>query len=421
MTLGRTKPCPVLLPHSPPPLPLTSLPSLTRPTRRAISHGKMGSRAPSQPCGTSPPLPLVTPGASRLTTAMETKNTRTRASAPRCGIITAYIADFVRVYLEVKSDSHGTLLARIPAVQDLQAAWLILLLGASARANCSGHSPGYLRFFLQHDRSLRRCLSTLVGAEIPEHTFDLASLPLSLGVLGLQSAQRVWHAANWPSGAIPSQWWSNVTRTLRASWFVHCKVAAQGQVLVDAGFPVAVWDLARGLRPDPTPDEDPSNPKHGWQYWATQPLDGQFIDAVVWPRLPDSSRTMLRSQSGPLASVLFTCCPIARHTTFDAQIFRTLLLRRLWLTLSSSSRVCRCGRPLDSCGHHRAACAVVGVLGSRGFALESAAARVAGGRVTIDSRIQDMDIVAPNQLDERRIEVLADGLPCSTEGRWPWT
>ena len=26
-------------------------------------------------------------------------------------------------------------------------------------------------------------------------------------------------------------------------------------------------------------------------------------------------------------------------------------------------------------------------------------------------RIQDMDIVVPNQLDERRIEVLADGLP----------
>ena len=122
---------------------------------------------------------------------------------------------------------------------------------------------------------------------------------------------------------------------------------------------------------------------------------------------------MLRSQSGPLASVPFTCCPIARHTTFDAHIFRTLLLRRLWLPLPSSSRVCRCGRPLDSCGHHRAACAVVGVLGSRGFALESAAARVcreAGGRVTTNSRIQDMDIVAPNQLDERRIEVLADGL-----------
>ena len=48
------------------------------------THGR--SLIPSclhTPCGTSLPLPLVTPGASRLTTAMVTKNTRTRASAPR--------------------------------------------------------------------------------------------------------------------------------------------------------------------------------------------------------------------------------------------------------------------------------------------------------------------------------------------------
>ena len=41
-----------------------------------------------------------------------------------------------------------------------------------------------------------------------------------------------------------------------------------------------------------------------------------------------------------------------------------------------TARRCRCGRPLDPCGDHRAACAGVGVLGRRGFALESAAARV---------------------------------------------
>ena len=114
-----------------------------------------------------------------------------------------------------------------------------------------------------------------------------------------------------------------------------------------------------------------------------------------------------------MASVPFTCCPVARHTTCDPQVLRLLLLRRLWLPLPSSSRVCRCGRPLDSSGHHRAAF-VAGVLGSRGFAVESAAARVcreAGGRVSTNIRIQDMDIVAPNLLDERRVEVLADGLP----------
>ena len=70
-------------------------------------------------------------------------------------------ANFVRVYLEAKSDSHGTLLARIPAVQDLQAAWLILLFCASARANFLLRAlppQATCEFSLQHDRSLRRCL-----------------------------------------------------------------------------------------------------------------------------------------------------------------------------------------------------------------------------------------------------------------------
>ena len=43
--------------------------------------------------------------------------------------------------------------------------------------------------------------------------------------------------------------------------------------------------------------------------------------------------------------------------------------------LPSSVRNCRCGLPLDFRGHHRAACTTAGVLGRRGFALESAAAR----------------------------------------------
>ena len=100
-------------------------------------------------------------------------------------------------------------------------------------------------------------------------------------------------------------------------------------------------------------------------------------------------------------------------TGFDPQPFRVLLLRRLWL-LPSTSRNCRCGMPLDSRGHHRAACAVAGVLGRRGFALESAAARVcreAGARVSLDVRVQDMDLARPDALDNRRLEVVADGLP----------
>ena len=49
----------------------------------------------------------------------------------------------------------------------------------------------------------------------------------------------------------------------------------------------------------------------------------------------------------------------------------------------------------------------------RGFAL-SAAARVcreAGARVTENVLVGDLDILAPDAADERRLEVIADGLP----------
>ena len=98
--------------------------------------------------------------------------------------------DFVQRHLQSKVESHRVLLERIPAVPDLQAAWLILLCCASARANflLSALPPEATREFArQHDESLRLCL------------WDIASLPLALGGVGLVSAQRGRHAASWAS------------------------------------------------------------------------------------------------------------------------------------------------------------------------------------------------------------------------------
>ena len=90
------------------------------------------------------------------------------------------------------------------------------------------------------------------------------------------------------------------------------------------------------------------------------------------------------------------------------------MFRRVHLPLPLSTRNCRCGRPLDSLGHHRAACAVAGVLGRRGFPLESAAARVcreAGARVRTNVMVRDLDLWPPLRIDNRRLEVVPDGLP----------
>ena len=90
-----------------------------------------------------------------------------------------------------------------------------------------------------------------------------------------------------------------------------------------------------------------------------------------------------------------------------------LLLRRLRLLSPLSSRSCRCGRLSDIFGHHRASCAQAGVFGRRGFAVESAAARIcreARGPVATNRFVRDLDIGVPVN-DGRRLEVVVDGLP----------
>ena len=60
------------------------------------------------------------------------------------------------------------------------------------------------------------------------------------------------------------------------------------------------------------------------------------------------------------------------------------------------------------------ACAEAGVLGRRGYALESAAARVcreAGTRVGTNILVRDLDLVPQGWQDGRRLEVVAEGLP----------
>ena len=105
--------------------------------------------------------------------------------------------------------------------------------------------------------------------------------------------------------------------------------------------------------------------------------------------------------------------PSSFLTRIESQLFRVLLLRRLRLPLPLSSRSCRCGRLSDIFDHHGASRAQAGVLGRRGFAVESAAARIcreAGGRVSTNRFVRDLDIGVPVN-DGRRLEVVVDGLP----------
>ena len=107
-----------------------------------------------------------------------------------------------------------------------------------------------------------------------------------------------------------------------------------------------------------------------------------------------------------------TLAPTSREITIPSCLFRVILLRRLRQALLLSVGNCRCGHPLDFSGHHRAACARAGMLGRRGYALESGRKDLSRGWWTVRTNmfVRDIDLDVPVS-DGRRLEVVVDGLP----------
>ena len=93
---------------------------------------------------------------------------------------------------------------------------------------------------------------------------------------------------------------------------------------------------------------------------------------------------------------------------------RTLFLHRFRLHLPVSARSGRCRRAPEAASDHHAACAQSGVGRAKGGTLERAAARICREgrvRVTTNTRLADLDIRNLSRIDDRRIEVIANGLP----------
>ena len=137
-------------------------------------------------------------------------------------------------------------------------------------------------------------------------------------------------------------------------------------------------ELAQGNRPNPA---DPrrkrtQNPRMATASNHPGPHSHVQRQAVI----PPASQALLHSPTGPFASRAFTTIPYTTEFEYPSHLFGILLLRRLRSHLPFSARFCRCRRPLDPLGDHRAACAQSGVLRARGGRLERAAARICRGR-----------------------------------------
>ena len=93
----------------------------------------------------------------------------------------------------------------IPQVPDVQGAWLLLVFCASTRANCflRAVAPEFtLEFAERHDEQVFKCLSKVLQTEtLHPRNHEAATMPLTLGGLGLGNAQRTRDAAHWGSWA----------------------------------------------------------------------------------------------------------------------------------------------------------------------------------------------------------------------------
>ena len=171
-------------------------------------------------------------------------------------------------------------------------------------------------------------------------------------------------------------------------------------ILDMGGVEVPSWPaLVDGVRPPP---RDPE---------AAFRVEQQFREQQLLLVLSESERALLCSQSGPGAGSFLTVPPTNPLVRFDSQIFRVLLLRRLRLPLPCPGVSADVAVSLTNL----AIIVRAGVLGRRGFALESVVARVCregGVRVTTNMFVRDLDLDVPNAArDGRRLEVVADGLP----------
>ena len=103
----------------------------------------------------------------------------------------------VRAHLQ-DVDSHQVLLSRVPAVPDLQSAWVLLFYCAATRGNyflrvCLPNSAE--SFAVKHENNVWHCLCQLIGHLPHRPTWERGGLPLHMGGVGLRSASRSSHAA----------------------------------------------------------------------------------------------------------------------------------------------------------------------------------------------------------------------------------
>ena len=342
---------------------------------------------------------------------------------------------FVQAQVSERLDNEATFLDQLPGLPDVQCAWQLLVRCAVPRMNHVLRTlpPGQAaRYASRHDELIWSAAVRILGAAsinpvLRNDGWDLASLPARLGGLGLRSASRTRPAAYWASWADALHMMSQRSPALLQRILAAldnppaasslAELSHARATLVAEGFRLAPsWeDLSRGARPPQPTTTEPGEWTHGWQYHAATCRERFFRRHSVLACASPANRALLRSQSGPLAGTALNCAPTGKEFELSPERFRALTFRRLRWPLPLLPSACEgCGSHMDVYGDHRCACMVTGRVKLRSIPMERVLARIcteAGARVRTNIFLRHLNLPVLAG-DDRRIEVLAQGLPC---------
>ena len=296
---------------------------------------------------------------------------------------------FIASWAEGRMLTERELLNQLPRLPDLQCAWLLLAMCASPRANHALRTvpPLDIAGYAQaHDdaawETLQACLGGVASGEA-DGARKLATLPASLGGLGLASAVRTAPAAYWAAWAdalpvlgerAPALAEACVrqlegrdaeTTCLRSAAVARNLLQAEGWQECPS------WRaIADGARPPVATDRSLGDWPHGWQHSASRTRNLHFRERTLLPDMSPRACALLRSQAGPHAGAWLTAIPADPATTLSPQAMQLALRRRLRLPLPLRSNRCGpspgCGGLVDVFGDHALACPRTGLLARRG-------------------------------------------------------
>ena len=170
-------------------------------------------------------------------------------------------------------------------------------------------------------------------------------------------------------------------------------------------------ELLHGKRPPESRTGESGEWQHGWQHWASS--NAFFRKTQILSVRSATCRAHFRSHSGHNVGAALAHAPTTgvRDSLTPVQ---DVAAERMQLPLQFDETRCSgCHGPLDALGRHKAACPSTGRLKKRASPMERVLARVcreAGARVKFNAFT-----------DTRRIEVLAQDLPCFGGANSPYT